>query len=65
MTPVQGDPGVPDLVLARAGTVLLAELKAASGRVTAEQWAWLEAAGPCGRLWRPADWDSITREIAA
>jgi hypothetical protein len=58
-TPVQGDPGTPDFVLARGGVVLLAELKTDRGRPTPDQVAWLGAAGGHGRLWRPADWDAI------
>lgn len=44
-TPVQGDRGSPDLLLAnrKRGQVLFAELKADSGRPTADQELWLEA----------------------
>lgn len=62
--PYQGDVGLPDLILARAGRVLLVELKSAKGRATAEQVGWLSAAGENGRLWRPADWDTILDELA-
>ena len=54
-TPVQGDAGAPDLLLARDGVVVLAELKTQTGRVRPEQEAWLAACGPSARLWRPAD----------
>ena len=64
-TPLQGDPGFPDLVLAREGVVLLAELKAAAGKLTAEQERWrteLEtdacASTPQYHLWRPEDLES-------
>lgn len=40
-TPMQGDPGFPDLVLARAGVVLFAELKREDGRLTPDQAKWL------------------------
>lgn len=54
----QGDAaGFPDLVLARAGEVLLVELKSETGRLTGAQRRWLEAAG--GEVWRPSDWDRI------
>lgn len=62
-TPYQGDPGLPDLVLARGGVVVLAELKTARGRTTVEQDAWLAAAGGHGRLWRPDSWVTIMEEL--
>lgn len=61
--PYEGDPGLPDLIMARNGIVLLAELKSATGKATADQKKWLAAAGPNGRLWRPADWDDIVKEL--
>lgn len=64
-TPVEGHSGLPDLVLARAGVVLLAELKSDTGRSTPEQRAWLAAAGPAGRLWRPRDWPTVLAELSA
>lgn len=48
--------GLPDLVLARDGVVLLRELKNQKGAVSAEQAAWLFAAG--GKVWRPVDWST-------
>ena len=43
-TAVQYDgAGFPDLVLARAGEVVFAELKAERGKLTARQEAWLDA----------------------
>ena len=35
--------GVPDLVMVRNGRLIFAELKAAAGKVSAEQFAWMEA----------------------
>ena len=61
--PYEGAPGLPDLVMARGGRVLLAELKTDRGRVTPDQQAWLDAAGEHGRLWRPADWQTIQNEL--
>lgn len=55
-TPVQGDVGVPDLLLARDGVVILAELKGAKGKLTPDQGLWIDALGDHGRLWRPTDW---------
>jgi hypothetical protein len=42
-TAIQGDEGFPDLVLARDGRVIFAELKSEKGRVSREQRAWMEA----------------------
>lgn len=60
-TPIQGDRGFPDLVLAHhlTGRLLFAELKAQDGRTTPQQRAWLNAvaAGRAERYeWRPSDW---------
>lgn len=62
-TPVQGDPGFPDLVLARRGDVIFAELKTEKGRVTQAQAAWATALGSQYRLWRPSQMDDIAREL--
>jgi len=63
LTPMQGHKGFPDLVLARKGEVVFAELKSAKGKVTAEQRSWLNALGG-GYLWRPADWSEIQEVLA-
>lgn len=62
-TPLQGHKGFPDLVLARRGSVLIAELKTQRGRVTREQERWAEAIGECYRLWRPDDLDQIKEDL--
>jgi hypothetical protein len=54
MTAIQGDRGLPDLVLAKAGVTLLAELKTEDEQPTDAQERWLLASG--GYLWRPSDW---------
>lgn len=41
VTPMQGDAGFPDLVLAKAGRVIFAELKSEKGKATDEQVEWL------------------------
>lgn len=63
-TAVQGDVGVPDLTLARAGVVLLVELKSDRGRLGPGQPEWLDAAGAHGRVWRPRDWPQVLAELA-
>jgi hypothetical protein len=62
-TPVQGDAGFVDLVLAKAGQVLLVEVKTDRGRVRPDQLEWAMEIGPSYRLWRPADWDQILLEL--
>jgi hypothetical protein len=64
-TPLSGHAGFPDLVLARRGRVIAAELKTDAGRLTTEQRAWLAALGDHGRVWRPRDWNDITRELTS
>jgi hypothetical protein len=54
-TPVQGDAGFFDLVLAKGGYVILAELKSENGRLSAEQKEWQFSAKTC-HVWRPIDW---------
>lgn len=64
VTPIMGDAGFPDVVLApgegrMGGRVLAIELKSEKGRVSDEQSAWMQALH--GRqltsgVWRPCDW---------
>lgn len=63
-TPLQGDKGCPDLILARHGRVLLIELKSDKGRVSPEQKTWLAHLGQHGRLYRPADWPELQELLA-
>lgn len=61
------DPGWPDLVLARAGTVLFRELKTRTGRLSPAQRAWHEALAAAGldvAIWRPAMWPEIVATLA-
>ncbi len=48
------EPGFPDVVLARRGRVIFAELKTESGRVTRPQLEWLGDL-PGAVIWRPGD----------
>jgi hypothetical protein len=67
-SPVQGDgKGFPDLLLLKNGRVILAELKDARGKVSDDQWKWLDEGMDLSRVWRPADWHSgeILRVLSA
>lgn len=60
-TPIQGNAGFCDLVLAGPGGVVFAELKSENTQPTDAQMRWLgtlEAAGAEVYLWRPKDWES-------
>lgn len=59
LVPYEGDGGLPDLILARRGVVLLVELKAEKGGFKPGQVDWLRAAGPNGFCWRPSDWPTV------
>lgn len=61
-TPYRGDKGFPDLVLSRAGVVLLVELKSETGKLSPDQEFWAKAIGESYRLWRPHDWTGGTIE---
>lgn len=64
-TPVQGDIGAPDLLLARAGDVLCVELKTRTGRIRPEQRDWLDHLGDRhGYVWRPADAAQVLARLA-
>ena len=77
---IQGDPGFPDLVLARAGLVIFAELKAQGQSPSGAQQGWLRHLGWIGSpenyrllmsppeyvavVWRPSDWRTIEAVLA-
>ena len=75
-TLMMGDPGFPDLVLARRGRVIFAELKKEDGAVKPSQRRWLEELGEYGGLgdtlvgvydvfvWRPSDRPTIEKVLA-
>lgn len=54
-TLIQGDTGLPDLILARDGTVWFVELKSARGELRPDQKQWRDAIGEQWLLWRPND----------
>lgn len=55
-TPIQGNPGFPDLVLAKAGKVIFAELKKEKSGLAVAQYEWFDALKGHIYLWRPHDW---------
>ncbi|HJZ56769.1 MAG TPA: hypothetical protein VKE74_17510 [Gemmataceae bacterium] len=66
-TPVSGDVGFPDLVLARRERLVVAELKIGRGRPTDEQSAWLSAftaAGVQAFIWTPELWTEIEETLS-
>lgn len=67
-TPLQGNPGFPDLVLVRPvhGDVVFAELKKDGGRLSIGQKAWitaLKAAGAEVYVWYPDDMEAIVKRL--
>ena len=66
-TPIQGNPGLPDLVMVSLGALpclVFAELKSERGREAAAQRRWADVLGRLGwpvvvRLWRPSDLPEI------
>jgi hypothetical protein len=57
-TPIQGDKGFPDLVLARKNKVVFVECKSEKGELTGEQHNWYMALSSSrySYIWRPSDW---------
>ena len=55
--------GFPDLCLVRANVCIMAELKSDTGRVSADQAAWITALdaipGIIAAVWRPRDWPMV------
>lgn len=71
-TPIQGAAGFPDLVLAKNGRVIFAELKTETGRLTDWQEQWIQALtsdplnAPEVFVWRPSDYEEeICKVLAA
>ncbi len=66
----RSDPGFPDLVLCRPGSLIFAELKTATGKLSEEQAVWVDVLchsipGVECYVWRPEDWPSITARLTA
>jgi len=65
-TPLQGDPGFPDLMLSRGPDLIAAELKSEHGRLSVPQRQWLVALRQAGvevYVWRPSDWEAIIARL--
>lgn len=63
-TPIQGDKGFPDGVLAHEGQrrLIICELKSERGKLSKEQRKWLDVLRLCGieaYVWRPSDWPEV------
>ncbi len=62
-TPLSADGvGFPDILALRGDDIIVAELKAGTGRLSTEQREWLRAfqeAGIDAYVWRPDDWPEI------
>lgn len=67
-TPLAGDLGFPDLVMARAPRLLIAELKAENGSPSLAQRHWLGVLNACTQLeahiWRPSDVQGVLKTLA-
>jgi hypothetical protein len=59
MTPIKGHPGSPDILAARNGTKVFAELKVGRNKPTEDQAQWLHHLGDGAYLWYPCDWETI------
>ena len=69
---IAGDPGFPDLVLARNGKVIIAELKTETGELSSIQREWLTELGAFSayelslrlQVWRPVDLEIIAKLLS-
>jgi hypothetical protein len=63
----KSDAGFPDLVMVRAGRVVVAELKGPRGELGEAQGRWLAELGACPGietfLWTPTDWPDAICEV--
>lgn len=60
----RSEPGFPDLVCARNGRVVFAELKREGGSLSRAQQRWQDALGSHEvYVWRPSDWADVERVL--
>lgn len=68
-TPVEVDGvGWPDLILARPGRLIFAEIKSEKGQLSLEQEAWLkllDTAGGESYIWKPSEYEDIQMVLLA
>jgi hypothetical protein len=66
-TALEGEPGWPDVNLARQGETILAECKVGAKRPTVAQWEWLVVLATNQALevyvWYPRHWDAIEARL--
>jgi hypothetical protein len=66
-TPIEGDKGFPDCVLARDDRLVFAELKSATGKLTPDQVEWIDRLAHVRStemyVFRPTDLDDIARVL--
>jgi hypothetical protein len=63
----RSEPGFPDLVMVRDGSLLFVELKVDRGVLSPAQREWVDAlrgAGADVRIWWPSDWAQIEKTLA-
>jgi hypothetical protein len=60
-TPIRGDPGSPDILAAKNGRVIHAELKVGKNKPTVFQKSWLRNLGQNAYLWYPENWNEIVQ----
>ena len=69
VTALEGDPGLPDLILCKPPRLLFCELKVGRNKPSDAQSAWLGALGSCdgveSYLWRPEEWDAVVDVLRA
>lgn len=63
-TPIQGDTGFPDLVLAKPGDLIVSEIKRNGQDPRPDQRAWLVALGALAVVWRPRDAPMVLERLS-
>ena len=63
-TALQGDKGLPDIIAARNGRKVFAELKVGKNKPTPDQEDWLHHLGSDTYVWYPEDWEQIVQTFS-